>query len=386
MAPSQFVIGCSYLRCFRKVTLNLIAVQILATATSASAGEDSVSRGTIKASGCFLRIKEQAEVPARDNGVLQVFRVDIGDSVKVGDLLVTLDEKEAMLAVQLAEIDQKIATKRSRESVGVEIAEAAIRESEQLVEQAKIELQVAEKVADSDVAVRIVQAAESLANDELDRALVSQREFASSVSELELTRKRHAVNKSKLDVEQAQHELTLQSFRSSGRRAFLQQHLMATRRLKLEQKDATTAQDISVLAANRANAALKVAQEELDRRRIVSPQSGIVVERLKHRGEWVEAGEPVLRLVQLDTLYVEGYVNVDEVDLSDRGRSVTVTAASEGNDVIANGKIVFVSPEVDSVNGQVLIKAEVSNPKHLLRPGKRVHMTIEAVDLASSRK
>ncbi len=355
----------------------LLAVTVLASTVCAAGQEPAGQSKPIQVQGCFLRLKEQAEVPARDSGVLQVFEVDLGDAVNAGDLLVTLDEKEAQYAVQLAEIDYRIASKKATESVGVEIAEAAMQESDQLIEQAQVELQVAQKMAASDVAVRISQAAESLATDELSRTLDSQREFSGSVSELEVIRKRHAVNKSRLDVEQAQHELSLQSLKMTGRRAYLEQNTIAGTRLKLERQDATTAHGISILTASRADAALNVAREKLDRRRIVSPLSGIVVERLKHQGEWVEAGQPVLRLIQLDRLYVEGYVKTDQIELTDRGRPVSVTTASPDGELIARGRIVFVSPEVDSVNGQVLIKAEVSNPKLLLRPGKRVDMTIE---------
>lgn len=350
----------------------------LLLSVQSSADEPASADGTIQATGCFLRLKEQAQVPARDAGVLQRFQVDIGDSIKTGDLLVALDSKEAELAVTLAKVDFDVASKKARESVAVEIADAAIQESEQLIQQARIDLQVAQKLANSDVAVRLGRAAESLATDELNRILDSQREFDGSVSALEVTRKRYAVETSRLDVEQAQHELDLESLRSTARKANLEQNMIAGNRLKLEYQDATTTKDISILTADRANAALSVSRERLDRRQIVSPLTGIVVERLKHAGEWVEAGEPVLRVVQLDRLYVEGYVAANKIGLADRGRFVTVRGVAASGEVSAKGRIVFVSPEVDSVNAQVVVKAEISNPNLRLLPGQRVHMTIEA--------
>lgn len=343
----------------------------------ASAADEPQQRGAIEATDCFLRLKEQAQIPARDAGVLQQFEVSIGDSVKTGDLLVSLDSKEATLAVRLAEIDFDVASKRTKESVDVEIADAAVRESAQLLAQARIELRVAQKMAKSDVAVRLGRASELLAKEELNRTLESQREFSGSVSPLELARRRYAVSKSGLDTEQAQHELDVQSLKTIARTANVEQNVIAGDRLKLEYQDATTTKGISVLTADRANAALSVSRERLVRRRIVSPLTGIVVEQLKHTGEWVEAGEPVLRVIQLDTLLVEGFVDADKIDLSDKGRSVFVTGTSTGREVIAKGKIVFVSPEVDSLNFQVMVKAEIQNPQLRLRPGKPVEMTIE---------
>lgn len=356
--------------------LHMLLIAILSPGVSSAA--ESQSGNTIQATGCFLRLKEQAQVPARDAGVLQKFEVDIGDFVTTGDVLGSLDSKESALAVKLAEIDFNIASKKARESVSVEIADAAVRESAQLVEQAKIDLRVAQKTAQSDVAVRLGRAAESLATDELNRTLESQRQFGGSVSPLELTHKRYAVEKSRLDTEQAQHELDVQSLKCIAHTANVEQNVIAGARLKLEYKDATTTKGISVLTADRANAALSVSRERLDRRRIVSPLTGIVVERLKHTGEWVEAGEPVLRVVQLDTLLVEGYVDADKINLSDQGRGVVVTGTSAGREVITKGIVIFVSPEVDSVNSQVMVKAEIHNPQRRLRPGKRVAMTIEA--------
>lgn len=345
---------------------------------SVSPADEPQSDRSIQATDCFLRLKEHAEVPARDAGVLQQFKVELGDSVQAGDLLVALDSKEAALAVKLAEIDFDVASKKTRESVTVEIADAAVRESGQLIEQAKVDLRVAQKLAESDVAVRLGRAAETLAKNELDRTLESQRKFSSSVSPLELARKQHAVEKSQLDTEQAQHDFEVQALRSAGRNAYLQQNIIAGDRLKLEYQDATTTQGISVLTADRANAALSLSRERLDRRRIMAPLAGIVVEQLKNAGEWVEAGEPVLRVINLETLLVKGYVDADSIQLSDKGRTVVVRGTSAGGEVIARGTISFVSPEVDSVNGQVMVKAEIRNPQLRLRPGKRVEMTIEA--------
>jgi multidrug efflux pump subunit AcrA (membrane-fusion protein) len=40
------------------------------------------------------------------------------------------------------------------------------------------------------------------------------------------------------------------------------------------------------------------------------------------------------------------------------------------------GKIVFVSPEINPVNGQVRIWAEVDNKDGILKPGLRTRMTL----------
>ncbi len=56
---------------------------------------------------------------------------------------------------------------------------------------------------------------------------------------------------------------------------------------------------------------------------------------------------------------------------------VIVTAEVNEKPQEIRGVLVFLSPEVDS-NRQVLVRAEVPNPEHLLQPGERVEMWVES--------
>ncbi len=191
-----------------------------------------------------------------------------------------------------------------------------------------------------------------------------------------MARLQSELEKSKLDIEIAKNEQSIQSLRSTSKSATVDQQQIATRRLDFELKKATSDSGIGTLTAERTKTSVEIAREKLDRRRIHSPLSGIVVERLKNEGEWVEAGEPVLRVIRMDRLLVEGYVNADLVDQSSRGRAVSVEGSSREGTVSVEGQIIFVSPEIDSVNNQVQIKAEIENPNLVLRPGQPVEMTI----------
>ncbi len=332
--------------------------------------------GQVKATGCFLRLKDQASIPALESGVLQTFNVELGDSIERAQLLATLEHREAQLAVQLAEIDHAIAAKRDKESVAVDIARSAVEEATQLLEQAKIDLQISKKMAAFDATVRQAEIAQRLAKEEYDRAVKSQLDFAPSVPAIQMARLQSELEKSKLDIEIAKNEQSIQSLRSTSKSATVDQQQIATRRLDFELRKATSDSGIGTLTAERTKTSVEIAREKLDRRRIHSPLSGIVVERLKNEGEWVEAGEPVLRVIRMDRLLVEGYVNADLVDQSSRGRAVSVEGSSREGTVSVEGQIIFVSPEIDSVNNQVQIKAEIENPNLVLRPGQPVEMTI----------
>jgi macrolide-specific efflux system membrane fusion protein len=101
---------------------------------------------------------------------------------------------------------------------------------------------------------------------------------------------------------------------------------------------------------------------------------------LKQPGEWVEPGEPIVRILRLDRLKAEGLVSADALDGSLLGRPVTLTVNQSQKPVQYRGKIAFVSPEVDPVNGQVRFWAEIENADLALRPGLHGSLTISADD------
>ena len=116
----------------------------------------------------------------------------------------------------------------------------------------------------------------------------------------------------------------------------------------------------------------------LERLRIKSPLDGMVVEVNQRPGEWVEPGEAMFRVVRIDRLRVEAFLDAHQAAGTLVGRGVTlsvdVSTSSRGH---FSGKIVFVSPEVDPVNGQVRVWAEVENRGAELRPGLHGTLTID---------
>jgi len=162
------------------------------------------------------------------------------------------------------------------------------------------------------------------------------------------------------------------------------------RRLKLQHYEATQSiknaekkLEIAALQANVARAELDAAKEGVDRRQVRSPLTGEVTKRYKNKGEWVQPGEPVLRMIRLDVLRVEGQVDPNLYSPSEiDGRPVTVEVALErGRREQFKGKIVFADPTIQS-NNTYRVWAEVNNGlspdgRHwLLGPGRTATMTI----------
>lgn len=225
---------------------------------------------------------------------------------------------------------------------GEVLARVDDREARILRERAMTELKLARSAAENDVTVRFAKLAAAVAKAELLRAQESNEKFPKSVSATEIDRLKLLADKAELEIEQA--ELTL----------------------------------------NQAQLALQVktydidkASLSLERRQLKAPFPGMVVQSKKHRGEWVEPGTPVMRLIRLDRLRAEAFLSAKDLPQNLVGRKVMfVVQTSSADSPKHEGELVFVSPEVDPVNGQVRIWAEIANQELKLRPGQTASLII----------
>ena len=101
-----------------------------------------------------------------------------------------------------------------------------------------------------------------------------------------------------------------------------------------------------------------VAQNEIDRRRVVAKFTGVVDRIYPQIGEWVTIGDPILNLVGMDRLCVEGYVRGDDFaphELFAMPVTIEVTV-TRGQVERFTSKIGYVSPTVEA-NGVFRVTA-----------------------------
>ncbi|MDG2469403.1 MAG: HlyD family efflux transporter periplasmic adaptor subunit, partial [Pirellulaceae bacterium] len=116
---------------------------------------------------------------------------------------------------------------------------------------------------------------------------------------------------------------------------------------------------------------------EIDRHQIVSPLNGRIMDIMREKGEWVEAGKVVFRVIGISKLKAEGFVDSKFVSDNLNGSKVQLLVVmSNGKEETFSGKIKFVSDEVDPVNQQVRFWAEIDNLNQRLNPGKRGRLII----------
>jgi multidrug resistance efflux pump len=127
----------------------------------------------------------------------------------------------------------------------------------------------------------------------------------------------------------------------------------------------------------------EAAEMAIARRVVLAPAKGEVVRLLHEKGEWVNPGEPILQLVQLDTLHVEGKLDVERYDPREvMGCDVTVDVmVGGGRRTQATGKIVWISPITLRTGEWVReVRAEITNEwdghNWKIYPGADAKMTI----------
>ncbi|MCE9605189.1 MAG: HlyD family efflux transporter periplasmic adaptor subunit [Planctomycetia bacterium] len=304
----------------RSSVRHLLAISLLAAQGlfAARAEADEAQPSQLRIADALVTLIEQAEIPARDAGLLTELKVNEGDVVKKGQIVGKVDDEDARLALAKAAAEVKIAA----------------------------------TTAANDVKVRFADKAAKVAMSELKRSQVSMERVERSISKTELEKLQLEAERGELSVEEAQHDL---------------QVARQTRDLK--------------------QAELAVAQQVVDRRQIMSPLDGVVVQLHRRRGEWVKPGDPVLRVVRIDRMRAEAFVPAGQAVGSWTGRSVRFIADSAGVERAPFvGKLVFVSPEIDPVNGQIRVWAEIENRNHELRPGERGTLELAPPTAASAVK
>lgn len=137
---------------------------------------------------------------------------------------------------------------------------------------------------------------------------------------------------------------------------------LQAKQAQLQLEQAERDRQMSIKEAQVEQLHVETANNAIQRHRIASPLSGNVVETFRQAGEWVNAGDNVMRVARMDKLYVQGLLesqlhNPHEI----HGKPVTVTASlARGETLEFQGRIVFVAIEKNSTR-YYSVRAEVEN-------------------------
>ena len=324
---------------------------------------------------------DQVSVPAVETGLLANLDTREGDAIVKGDLLARLDDKQARMAESLAKNQLAIATAQAKNFHALELAGKNLLRQQQLAEQQQLMHDIADRKANSNVRILAAEKSEAVAKNELSRASRARESFVDSVSRSEIESLQLAHERSQLETKQAEldQEIDRLTAESEDRAAAVGQ--LDVQRAQLEVSLADGDKKIAQLQVTSRRHEAELASLVATRHRIYSPISGTVAEIFKRPGEWIQVGEPLIRIVRLDRLRAEGFVSADKIDEIRGAKNVDLTIhQAGGEDINREGEVVFVSPEIDSVNDEVRFWVEFDNRKQDVLPGMRLSVSLRGAD------
>ncbi len=276
-----------------------------------------------------VKCKELRTVSIEGSGLIQSVAAEVGQQVKKGDLLLSIERDQ--LEIQLKNLDEKI------KEIKASFESSDVKNYASRVEQARIAVDRSKDVYGT--ALEDFNKVKSLA-------------VAGAASKTELTQKEEALRSAEA--------------------------LMKTARLDLQQIEANTPD--SVEAVYKAQLEQVVLSREsvlhsLEKQQVVSPMDGVVLERHAEVNTVGVSGTVAFVIGDLSRLEIEADILADEVSNIKVGDEVEITERSEQKHTIG-GKVVKIAPGAIAVTSslgvnqkRVTITIEPAGRSELLRPG-----------------
>jgi HlyD family secretion protein len=301
---------------------------------------------------------ETASLYAKVGGYLKTIHVDIGDRVKQGDILATLD---------VPELDQQLAQKRAE----IDSATAQVRQAEAAIRQATAELASSQAMLDESKTLNAAKAAEL------------------KLHEAELARITELVDKGVLEPKK------LDEIRFSIEIANAGIDSVAAKvRTAVANRDAKTAAIEKAETDREAKLAdVAVADAELDQvmtmqayTKIVSPLDGVVVRRNVDTGAFIQSAaansvaKPMLVVSRTDAVRIAFDLPMSEVRWLDHEDTAVFHKIEALPEALAfQGKVTRYASALNATSRMMRVEIELPNEDGQLMPGfyGYVHLTLK---------
>ena len=355
------------------------------------------------------------QIAARVGGPIVKVAVDNNDKVQAGALLVQIDPRDYQVALEraraeLADAQAQAAAARagvpiarvearsgvSTAAGGVQEAEAGIGSADQQIQAAQANLVAAqarqrEREATATKAARDVERLRGL----VQKDEISQQQFDAAVAAADAAKAN--VDAAKSDVVAAQAAIAVAQQKSAQARAGATQARagLASAQTAPQQLQVTQSRAAAAEArVQQAQAALKQAELNLQYTTVKAPSTGVVSRKSVEIRQVVQAGQPLLALVDLQDVWVTA--NFKETQLNEMRpgqRAVVEVDALGGKEfnghidsiAAATGAKFSLLPPENATGNYVKVVQRVpvkivfepgQDPNHLLRPGMSVTPTV----------
>jgi HlyD family secretion protein len=364
---------------------------VLDTGTSSTTPQaqatTQASMGGVTASG-NVAPAQQAELTFTSGGNVETITVQVGDSVKAGDVLVRLAGAEKLTAaVEAANLEllsaqqELLDAQQARQDLDTNLPQAQT-DALQTLNDARQALKDAQqkaaglRIAPSQADLNEAYATLVLTKDKLNKA---QKDY-DQVNHSGVKNVIQAALLNKLAQAQRDYDNALRRYNNlkGGSTEFYSNQTLteldiAQKRLDQAQSDYDTllkgpkpeyvaTADARVETAQgritAAQASLKSAQADLSNLELKAPFDGTIGDLNVHSGEWVVPGEPIVTLADL------AHLQVETTDLSERdvpqvkvGQPVTILIKPLNQDV--SGRVVQIAPLSSEIGGDVVYKTTI---------------------------
>ncbi len=106
--------------------------------------------------------------------------------------------------------------------------------------------------------------------------------------------------------------------------------------------------------------------------------SGTVTEKLVQEGDYIKQGQPLLKIVNLNTVWANFDVYENQIDLFKKGQEVIVTTNAYPN-ASFNGNVDFINPILDTRTRTVSLRVVLNNTEDVFKPGMFVEGKIKGI-------
>ena len=265
---------------------------------------------------------QQTDVAPQTSGKVVAVGVDIGSPVRRGQMLVRLDDAELKLRVEqaAAQVNQaKAAVRQAEEKIGLRPGQAFDPSRVAEVAAARVTLDLAEK--------NLKRAEKLIESGDVSRQFYDQQ-------------------RAQRDQLKEQYDVALAQARQNYA-------------------------GVEVARTNVANAeaALKLAKQNLSYAVIPSPMDGFVSERTADLGEYVSPQQKVATIVRTNPLRVRIDVPEQAIPEVRVGQSVSATT-SAWPDRNFSGRVARIAPNVSAQSRTLTVEAEIDNSSGALKPGQ----------------
>lgn len=248
------------------------------------------------------------------------------DEILLGNCTLELDEQAQIPGQEAGVLDEVLVTEGKLVGKGTLLARIDDRIAQLQKEVAAYKLDVANRQAEDKVDREFAEASWKVAKAEYGQALEANSKVPNTVPQAEVRRRLLECEKMRLSIEKANKDLA-----------------------------------VNALQAKVAEGELRAAEAMIKRRQLIAPFDAIVVELRRHVGEWVLQGEPVMRLMRIDQLRVDGSLEAKayhQTDIEGRPVQVTVTLPDNRRETFT-GTIDYVKPMVEG--GFFQVRAKIKN-------------------------